>query len=53
MAEEFPLAYHEMSILLPHFLNEGRGKLDTYFSRLQPDLDQPRRVHLARSVEGS
>ncbi|MEL6894144.1 MAG: molybdopterin-dependent oxidoreductase, partial [Actinomycetota bacterium] len=31
---EFPLAYHEMSILLPHFLNEGRGKLDTYFSRV-------------------
>ena len=23
-----------MSILLPHFLNEGRGKLDTYFSRV-------------------
>jgi len=32
--KEFPLAYHEMSILLPHFLNEGRGKLDTYFSRV-------------------
>jgi len=31
---EYPLAYHEMSILLPHFLNEGRGKLDTYFSRV-------------------
>ena len=23
-----------MSILLPHFLNEGRGKLDAYFSRV-------------------
>ena len=31
---EFPLAYHEMSILLPHFLNEGRGALDVYFSRV-------------------
>ncbi len=31
---EFPLAYHEMSILLPHFLNEGRGSLDVYFSRV-------------------
>ncbi|NNE10847.1 MAG: formate dehydrogenase, partial [Ilumatobacter sp.] len=31
---EYPLAYHEMSILLPHFLNERRGKLDTYFSRV-------------------
>ncbi len=32
--QEFPLAYHEMSILLPHFLNEGRGTLDVYFSRV-------------------
>jgi len=32
--EEYPLSYHEMSILLPHFLKEGRGKLDTYFSRV-------------------
>ncbi len=31
---EFPLAYHEMSILLPHFLNEGRGALEVYFSRV-------------------
>jgi len=31
---EYPLAYHELSILLPHFLNEGRGRLDTYFSRV-------------------
>jgi anaerobic selenocysteine-containing dehydrogenase len=31
---EYPLSYHEMSILLPHFLNEGRGKLDTYFTRV-------------------
>jgi len=32
--KEYPLSYHEMSILLPHFLNEGRGKLDVYFSRV-------------------
>ena len=31
---EYPLSHHEMSILLPHFLNEGRGRLDTYFSRV-------------------
>ena len=30
---EFPLAFHEASILLPHFLREGRGKLDVYFTR--------------------
>ena len=24
--KEFPLAYHEMSILLPHFLNEGAAR---------------------------
>ncbi len=32
--KEYPLSYHEMSILLPHFLNEGRGKLAAYFSRV-------------------
>ncbi len=31
---EYPLAMHEMSILLPHLLAEGRGKLDVYFSRV-------------------
>ncbi len=31
---EYPLSYHEMSILLPHFLNEGRGSLEVYFSRV-------------------
>ena len=47
-----------MSILLPHFLNEGRGQLDTYFSRVynpiwtNPDgftwleaLKDPEKVH--------
>lgn len=31
---EYPLTCNEMSILLPHFLNEGRGKLEVYFSRV-------------------
>ncbi|MFV1970105.1 MAG: molybdopterin-dependent oxidoreductase [Acidimicrobiia bacterium] len=32
--KEYPLSHHEMSILLPHFLKEGRGKLDVYFTRV-------------------
>ena len=31
---EFPLAFFEMSFLLPHFLREGRGKLAMYFTRV-------------------
>ncbi|MDA8047651.1 MAG: molybdopterin-dependent oxidoreductase [Actinomycetota bacterium] len=31
---EYPLATNEMSMLLPHFLEEGRGRLDVYFSRV-------------------
>ncbi len=31
---EYPLAQNEMSFLLPHFLKEGRGRLDTYFNRV-------------------
>ena len=31
---EYPLAQNEMSFLLPHFLGEGRGRLDTYFIRV-------------------
>jgi anaerobic selenocysteine-containing dehydrogenase len=31
---EFPLAMHEMSFLLPHLLKDGRGRLDTYFTRV-------------------
>lgn len=34
MPKEYPLAYFEMSFLLPHFLKDGRGKLDTYFTRV-------------------
>ena len=32
--DEYPLAMHEMSFLLPHFLREGRGALDVYFTRV-------------------
>jgi hypothetical protein len=32
--KEYPLSMHEMSFLLPHFLKDGRGKLDTYFTRV-------------------
>jgi anaerobic selenocysteine-containing dehydrogenase len=35
---EFPLAYFEMSFLLPHFLKEGRGRLDVYFTRVYNPL---------------
>jgi anaerobic selenocysteine-containing dehydrogenase len=31
---EFPLAHYELSFLLPHFLKEGRGKIDVYFTRV-------------------
>jgi anaerobic selenocysteine-containing dehydrogenase len=31
---EWPLSHYEMSFLLPHFLKEGRGKLDVYFTRV-------------------
>lgn len=32
--DEYPLSHYEMSFLLPHFLKEGRGKLDVYFTRV-------------------
>jgi anaerobic selenocysteine-containing dehydrogenase len=31
---EYPLAVNELSFLLPHFLREGRGALDVYFTRV-------------------
>jgi anaerobic selenocysteine-containing dehydrogenase len=31
---EYPLALNELSFLLPHFLKEGRGRLDVYFTRV-------------------
>src|SRR5499433_2986308 len=33
-APEYPLAFFEMSFLLPHFLRENRGKLAMYFTRV-------------------
>ena len=32
--KEFPLAFFEMSFLLPHLLKAGNGKVDTYFTRV-------------------
>jgi anaerobic selenocysteine-containing dehydrogenase len=31
---EWPLAHYELSFLLPHFLEEGRGDIDVYFTRV-------------------
>jgi anaerobic selenocysteine-containing dehydrogenase len=36
--KEWPLSHYEMSFLLPHFLKEGRGKLDVYFTRVYNPL---------------
>ncbi|NUM43439.1 MAG: molybdopterin-dependent oxidoreductase [Anaerolineales bacterium] len=35
---EWPLAHYEMSFLLPHFLEENRGNLDVYFTRVYNPL---------------
>jgi hypothetical protein len=35
---EFPLSFHELSYLLPHFLKEGRGRIDVYFTRVYNPL---------------
>ncbi|HSE40011.1 MAG TPA: molybdopterin-dependent oxidoreductase [Acidobacteriota bacterium] len=32
--DEYPLSHYEMSFLLPHFLKEGRGRLEVYFTRV-------------------
>ena len=34
LPHEWPFAFYEMSFLLPHFLVEGRGDVDVYFSRV-------------------
>ena len=34
LPDEWPLAHYEMSFLLPHFLEEDRGKIDVYFTRV-------------------
>jgi anaerobic selenocysteine-containing dehydrogenase len=31
---EYPLSHFELSYLLPHFLKEGRGRLEVYFTRV-------------------
>ena len=31
---EYPFSHHELSMLLPHFLKEGRGRLEVYFTRV-------------------
>jgi anaerobic selenocysteine-containing dehydrogenase len=31
---EYPLAFNELSFLLPHFLKDGRARLDVYFTRV-------------------
>ena len=31
---EYPLAINELSFLLPHFLKQGRGRLQVYFTRV-------------------
>jgi anaerobic selenocysteine-containing dehydrogenase len=36
--QEYPLTFYELSYLLPHFLKEGRGKIDTYFTRVYNPL---------------
>jgi anaerobic selenocysteine-containing dehydrogenase len=33
-ADEWPFSFYEMSFLLPHFLKEGRGDVDVYFTRV-------------------
>ena len=43
---------NEMSFLLPHFLNDGpRPARRLLHPRLQPGLDQPRRLHLDRGAD--
>jgi len=34
LPHEWPLAMYEMSFLLPHFLEEGRGDVDVYITRV-------------------
>ena len=32
--KEYPLSFYEMSHILPHLVLDGRGKIDTYFTRV-------------------
>ena len=38
LPDEWPFAHYEMSFLLPHFLEEGRGDIDVYFTRVYNPL---------------
>ena len=38
LPHEWPFAHYEMSFLLPHFLEEGRGDIDVYFTRVYNPL---------------
>ena len=38
LPQEWPLAHYEMSFLLPHLLEEGRGSVDVYFTRVYNPL---------------
>tara|TARA_Y100001954_G_scaffold132461_1_gene141553 strand:+ start:3555 stop:6341 length:2787 start_codon:yes stop_codon:yes gene_type:complete len=38
LPNEWPFAHFEMSFLLPHFLEEGRGDIDVYFTRVYNPL---------------
>lgn len=38
LPHEWPLAFYEMSFLLPHFLEEERGSVDVYFTRVYNPL---------------
>jgi anaerobic selenocysteine-containing dehydrogenase len=36
--DEWPLAHYEMSFILPHLMEEGRGDIDVYFTRVYNPL---------------
>ncbi len=38
LPSEWPFAHFEMSFLLPHFMEEGRGNVDVYFTRVYNPL---------------
>lgn len=38
LPHEWPLAFYELSHCLPHYLEEGRGEIDVYFTRVYNPL---------------
>lgn len=36
--DEWPLSHYEMSFILPHMIEEGRGNIDVYFTRVYNPL---------------